>query len=63
MKSFNSNIVREVLRRFEFETFGEVKSTIRGFDGFSDNERLFNIIRYITTNKINEKCMQEKQKA
>jgi putative transposase len=62
IKSFNSIREREVIRRFEFETFDEARSTIGRFVDFYNNERLYTAIGYITSEEMNEKCMEENQK-
>ncbi|EQD75615.1 transposase [mine drainage metagenome] len=63
IESFNSILEREVIRRFEFETFEEAESTIIRFMDFYNNERLHTAIGYITPREMNKKCMEEKQKA
>jgi putative transposase len=63
IESFNSILEREVIRRFEFESFGEAESTIGRFVDFYNNERLHTAIGYITPKEMNEKWMEESQKA
>ena len=62
IESFNSILEREVIRRFEFETFDEAKSTIERFVYFYNNERLHTAIGYITPREMDEKCMEGKEK-
>ena len=63
IESFNSILEREVIRRFEFETFEETDSTIKRFVDFYNNERLHTGIGYVTPREMNLKCMEERQKA
>ncbi len=62
IESFNSILEREVIRRFEFETFEETESTMGRFVDFYNNERLHTAIGYITPREMNKKWMKEKQK-
>ena len=63
IESFNSILEREVIRRFEFESFEEAQSTIDRFVVFYNNERLHSAIGYITPGGMNKKCMEGIQKA
>ena len=63
IESFNSILEREVIRRFEFESFEEAKSTIGRYVDFYNNERLHSAIGYITPREMNRKCMEKIQKA
>ena len=63
IESFNSILEREVIRRFEFESFEEAESTMDRFVDFYNNERLHSAIGYITPREMNKKCMEEIQKA
>ena len=63
IESFNSILEREVIRRFEFDTFEESDSTINRFVDFYNNERLHTGIGYVTPREMNLKCMEERQKA
>ena len=63
IESFNSILEREVIRRFEFESFEEGESTIGRFIEFYNSERLHSAIGYITPREMNKKCMEENQKA
>ena len=63
IESFNSILEREVIRRFEFESFEEAQSTIDRFVDFYNNERLHTAIGYITPREMNKKCMEKIQKA
>ena len=63
IESFNSILEREVIRRFEFESFEEAKSTIDRFVDLYNNERLHTGIGYITPREMNKKCMEKIQKA
>ena len=63
IESFNSILERELIRRFEFESFEEAQSAIDRFVVFYNNERLHSAIGYITPGKINKKCMEKIQKA
>lgn len=54
---------REVIRRFEFETYDDAESTIYRFVDFYNNKRLHTAIGYITPREMNEKWMKENQKA
>ena len=63
IESFNSILEREVIRRFEFESFEEAQSTVGRFVDFYNNERLHTAIGYITPREMNKKCMEESQKA
>jgi putative transposase len=63
IESFNSILEREVIRRFEFESYDEAKSTIGRFVDFYNNERLHAAIGYITPKEMNEKWMEENQRA
>ncbi len=60
---FNSILEREVIRRFEFESFEEAKSTIGRYVDFYNNERLHSAIGYITPREMSRKCMERIQKA
>ena len=62
IESFNSILEREVIRRFEFDTFVETKDTIKRYIDFYNNERLHSAIGYITPVEMNIKCMEMKQK-
>ncbi len=48
IESFNSILEREVIRRFEFESFGDAEATISRFVEFYNNRRLHSAIGYIT---------------
>ena len=50
---------KEVIRRFEFESFEETESIIDRFMDFYNNERLHSAIGYITPREMNKKCMEE----
>ena len=63
IESFNSILEREVIRRFEFESFEEAESTMDRFVDFYNNERLHSAIGYITPREMNKKCMEKIQKA
>ena len=63
IESFNSILEREVIRRFEFESFEEVESTISRCVDFHNNERLHSGIGYIKQKEMNEKCMERIQEA
>ena len=63
IESFNSILEREVIRRFEFESFEEAKSTVERFVDFYNSERLHTAIGYITPREMNKKCTEEFQKA
>ena len=63
IESFNSILEREVIRRFEFESFEEAQSTIDRFVVFYNNDRLHTAIECITPKKMNKKCIEEIQKA
>ena len=63
IESFNSILEREVIRRFEFESFEEAESVIDRFVDFYNNERLHSAIGYITPGEMNKKCMGRFQKA
>ena len=63
IESFNSILEREVIRRFEFESFEEAESTIRRYVDFYNNERLHSAIGYITPKEMNKRCMEKIQKA
>jgi len=63
IESFNSILEREVIRRFEFESFDEAESTISRFVYFYNNGRLHTGIGYITPKEMNEKWIKESQKA
>ncbi|MGC8505640.1 MAG: integrase core domain-containing protein, partial [Thermoplasmata archaeon] len=63
IESFNSILEREVIRRFEFESFEEAESTIDRFVDFYNNERLHSAIGYITPREMNQKCIEKIQKA
>ena len=62
IESFNSILEREVIRRFEFDTFVETKDTIKRYIDFYNNERLHSAIGYITPVEMNIRCMEVKQK-
>ena len=62
IESFNSILEREVIRRFEFDTFVETKAPIKRYIDFYNNERLHSAIGYITPMEMNIKCMEMKQK-
>ena len=63
IESFNSILEREVIRKFEFESFEEAESTIDRFVGSYNNEGLHSAIGYITPGEMNKKCMEGIQKA
>jgi putative transposase len=63
IESFNSILEREVIRRFEFESFEEAESTISRYVDFYNNGRLHSGIGYITPREMNKKCMERIQKA
>ena len=63
IESFNSILERELIRRFEFETYDDAESTINRFVDFYNNKRLHTAIGYITPREMNEKWMKENQKA
>ena len=63
IESFNSIIEREVIIRFEFESFDEPRCTIARFVEFYNNERLHSALRYITPGKMNKKFIEKIQKA
>jgi putative transposase len=48
IESFNSILEREIIRRFEFESFEDAESTISRYVDFYNNERLHSGIGYIT---------------
>ena len=59
IESFNSILEREVIRRFEFESFEEAQSTIDRFVVFYNNERLHSAIGYITSGEKNKKMYRK----
>ena len=63
IEPFNSILEREVIRRLEFESFEEAKSTFGRYVDFYNNERLHSVIRYITPWDMNRKCMERIQAA
>jgi len=63
IESFNWILEREVIGRFEFESFEEAESTISRYVDFYNNERLHNTIGYITPREMNEKYMEKIQEA
>lgn len=48
----------EVIKRFEFDTLEEAKSTIIWYIDFYNNERIHSAIRYIIPLEMNIKCME-----
>ena len=48
IESFNSILEREVIKRFEFESFGDAEATINRFVDFYNNERIHSAIGYRT---------------
>ena len=54
VESFNSILEREVIRRCEHESFGEMKSTVRRFVDFYNNVRLHTAIKYIKSREMNK---------
>jgi len=62
IESFNSILEREVIRKIEFDTFEEARSTIKRYIDFYNNGRLHSAIGYITSGEMNLKCMEMKQK-
>jgi putative transposase len=54
IESFKPILEREVIRRFEFESFGEAQSTIDRFVVFYNDERLHISIGYITLGEMNK---------
>ena len=63
IESFNSILEREVIRRFEFESFEEAESTMVRYVDFYNNERLHTAIGYIKPREMNHKCMEKIQEA
>jgi len=63
IESFNSILEREVIRRFEFESFEEAESTMVRYVDFYNNERLHTAIGYIAPREMNQKCMEKIQEA
>ncbi|MCL4480915.1 MAG: integrase core domain-containing protein [Candidatus Thermoplasmatota archaeon] len=52
IESFNSILEKEVIRRFEFSSFEDAKSTISRFIEFYNNERLHSAIDYRTPREV-----------
>ena len=48
IESFNSILEKEVIRRFEFDSFTHAEQTISRFIGFYNNERLHSGVGYYT---------------
>jgi len=63
IESFNSILEREVIRRFEFESFEEAETKINRCVDFYNNEMLHSGIGYITPREMNKKCMERIQEA
>jgi len=62
IESFNSILEGEVIRRFEFTLFEEAITTIKLYIDSYNSGRLHSVIAYITSEEINIKCMEMKQK-
>ena len=54
IKSFNSILEKEVIRRFEFSSFKDADNTISRFISFYNNERLHSAIDYRTPREVYE---------
>ena len=55
IESFNSILEREVIRRFEFESFGDAEATVGRFVEFYNDRRLHSAIGYCTPREVYEK--------
>ena len=55
IKSFNSILDKEVIRKFEFSSFEDAENTISRFIAFYNNERLHSAIDYRIPRELNEK--------
>ena len=55
IESFNSILEREVIRRFEFESFGDAEATINRFVAFYNSERIHSAIGYKTPREMYQK--------
>ena len=61
IESFNSILKRDVIRRFEFDTFEEAIATIKMYMDFYNNEGVYSTIEYSTPVKTDIKCMEMKR--
>ena len=59
IESFNSILEREVIRRFEFSSFEDAKSTVERFIGFYNRDRLHSAIGYMTPREVYVKWKEE----
>ena len=55
IESFNSILEREVIRRFEFDSFGDAEATINRFVAFYNSERIHSAIGYVTPKEMYQK--------
>ena len=53
-ESFNAILEKEVIRRFEFSSFGDADATINRFVEFYNNERLHSAIGYRAPKEVYE---------
>ena len=61
IESFNSILEREVIRRFEFESFGDAEATINRFVEFYNGRRLHSAIAYRTPREAYQEWKQEQE--
>ena len=55
IESFDTILEREVIRRFEFESFGDAEATINRFVEFCNNERIHSATGYRTPRETYQK--------
>ena len=59
IESFNSILEREVIRRFEFSSFEDARSTVERFIDFYNADRLHSAIGYMTPREVYVKWKEE----
>jgi len=59
IESFNSILEREVIRRFEFISFEDARSTVTRFVEFYNTDRLHSAIGYMTPREVYVKWKEE----
>ena len=62
IESWNSILEREVIRKFEFDTFEKARATTKMYIDFYYNEILHFEIGYTNPEGMNIKCIELKQK-
>ena len=59
IESFNSILEREVIRRFEFSSFEDARSTVERFIEYYNRDRLHSAIGYMTPREVYVKWKEE----